>query len=459
MKTPLTKLFGTSGIRGIANRDVTPQLAIKVGQALAMYKKAGSILIAHDSRTTSQMLQRALAAGITACGATVLKQGMVPTPVLAYLTGQIKADAGIMITASHNPPEYNGIKLYNSDTTAYTESQQNQIEELITRRKFKLAPWRNIGRTTSIDETARYVELITKNVKLEENWRIIIDPGNGATSQLAPKLFRELNCDVVTVNAHPDGHFHGRGAEPNEESLRLLAKIVRKLKADLGVAYDGDGDRMLTVDEKGALMPLDQTLAAFAAYRIGRERRNKTVVTHVETSMCMETMLEARGGRVVRTKVGDVTITEAIKQHDAIFGGEPCGAWINPSFHYCPDGILSSVLLLEALERNNQSMSEFVSGVPRYPLLRENIVCANSIKHTVVKRGYKTLLSIFPDVTKHSKVDGLRLTLRHGWLLIRPSGTEPAIRITVEAETRKAAEAVMRKATKLMNKLVKEESQ
>jgi phosphoglucosamine mutase len=451
----LTKLFGTSGIRGKANKTITPQLALQIGQALAIHTKAKTILTAQDTRTTSPMLRHALTAGITACGANVLQQGTIPTPVLAYLTKKMKADAGVMITASHNPPEYNGIKLYNPDTTAYNRKQQTQIEKLITKKQFKTTTWQNIGKTTTINETQQYIEMITTNVKLKKPWKIIIDPGNGATSQLAPEIFRELNCNIMAINSQPDGHFPGRSAEPNEESLKPLCNIVRKLKADLGIAYDGDGDRMITTNEKGRITPSDQIFAAYAAHVIKRQK-NKTIVTHVETSMCIEKMIEAEGGKIARTKVGDVNITEAIKKHNATFGGEPCGAWIHPNYHYCPDGILSSILLLKALEETKQNLSSFISKVPQYPLLRQSVVCPNSVKIAVLKKTYEFLPAIFSDVKEQSKVDGFRLAFKQGWLLVRPSGTEPLVRITAEAENKKTAETIMEKAVKLVDKLVKE---
>jgi phosphoglucosamine mutase len=451
----LTNLFGTSGIRGKTNKDITPLLALQTGQAIVTYIKAKRILTAHDTRTTSPMLQQALIAGITACGATALNQGMVPTPVLAYLTRQTKADAGVMITASHNPPEYNGIKPYNPDTTAYNQRQQDEIEKVITKRKIKLTTWQNIGKTITIDETDQYIEMITNNIKLKKSWKIILDPGNGATGQLAPKIFQQLNCKVTSINSQPDGHFPGRGAEPNEESLKPLSSLVQRLKADLGIAYDGDGDRMITTDEKGQISPLDQTLAAYAAHRI-RQQKNKTVVTHVEASMSIDRMVESEGGRVVRTKVGDVSIAEAIKRHNSTFGGEPCGAWIHPNFHYCPDGILSSTLLLQALEEARLKLSQFTSKAQKYPLIRQDVTCPNPIKPKLMEKIFKVFPETFSETTEQSTVDGLRLTLKKAWLLIRPSGTEPLIRLTAEAETRQKAEVTMKKAIKLINRLIKE---
>lgn len=455
---PLTRLFGTSGVRGKTNKTVTPQLMLQIGQALTTHTKAKAILTAHDTRITSPMLQHALSAGITACGAIALQQGIIPTPVLAYLTKQAKADAGVMITASHNPPQYNGIKLYNQDTTAYNQTQQNQIEKLIIKQKPKFAKWQNMGKTITVNKTQQYINLIIENVQLKKPWKIIMDPGNGATCQLAPKIFHELNCNVMTINSQPDGHFPGRTAEPNEKTLSHLCTLVQKLKADVGIAYDGDGDRMIATDEKGHISPLDQLFAAYATHKI-KNQKNKTIVTHVEASMCIKKMVEDDDGKVIRTKVGDVNITEAIIQHNATFGGEPCGAWIHPKYHYCPDGILSSILLLQALEQANQTLSNFVSGVPQYPLLRRNVACPNSIKLAVLKKACEILPSIFHHVEAQSMIDGFRLTLNQGWILVRPSGTEPLMRITVEAESQKTLKTFMKKTVKLIDELVKEINQ
>lgn len=451
----LTKLFGTSGIRGRVNTTVTPQLALMVGQALASFTKAEKILIARDTRTTSPMLEDALTAGITSCGATTLQQGVIPTPVLAYLTKQTEAAAGVMITASHNPPEYNGLKFYNPDTTAYNQTQQIQMEQLIDKREFQPSTWQNVGKTLSIDKTDQYIVMITKRIILERPWKVILDLGNGATSQLAPRIFQQLNCNTLVLNAQPDGYFPGRGAEPSEESLKPLCSIVKEMKADIGIAYDGDGDRMIVVNEKGRITPPDQTFASYAAYAL-KKQNAQIMVTHVEASMCVEKMIEAEGGRVIRTKVGDVSITEAIREHNAAFGGEPCGAWIHSDFHYCPDGILSSILLLEALEKTDQSLSQFVSEAPKYPLIRQNVICPDPLKPKILEEACKSIPEIFHNVGEQSRVDGLRLTVKQGWLLLRPSGTEPLIRITAEAETQKDVEDIIGKAAKLVEKLVKE---
>jgi len=209
------------------------------------------------------------------------------------------------------------------------------------------------------------------------------------------------------------------------------------------------------VDEEGCFVDFDRVLAAYAAHVVNREP-DGIVVTNVETSMCVERMVEAHGGKVVRTKVGDVYVAEAMKRCDALFGGEPCGAWIHPQFHYCPDGILSSVLLLKALEDEGKKLSEFISGVPQYPNVRENIACENGAKQKVMEEVEEGLKAVFPSCTQVSMVDGVRLSLEDGWILVRASGTEPFIRLTVEGESLKAAKGIMEKGVMLVRGLVGE---
>ena len=450
------KLFGTSGVRAVVNRELTPSLAVQIGLALATKNKGGKTVVAYDARTSSPMLENAVTAGLLAAGASVHKLGMQPTPVLAYLTKSLKAKAGVMITASHNPPQYNGIKIFNRDSTAYDEKQQTLIERLIRRKAFKRAEWDKLKKPVETDEAYRYVEMVEDAVRLKREWLVVLDPGNGATSLLAPRIFRRLGCRVYTVNAQPDGFFPGRKPEPDEDSLKDLCRVVRSVGADVGIAYDGDGDRMALVDERGSFTSFDSVLAAYAAFQT-RRRGSAVIVTHVAASMRVEKMVEAAGGKVVRTRVGDVSIASALKKLGAVFGGEPCGAWIHPAFHYCPDGILSSALVLKALEEEGKRLSEFVAEAPEFPLLREKIPCPDSIKYAVVEKTAEMLLKAFPNPKEVLRIDGVRFTLENGWLLVRASGTEPLIRVTVEANSLKEAKQIMKKAARTVAELVKKE--
>ena len=449
------RLFGTSGIRGVLNVDLTPKLALDVGLALASYTNAGEVVLGRDTRVSSPLLEHSVTSGLLAGGSEVQRLGLTPTPVLAFLTRELKADTGVMITASHNPPEYNGIKIFNSDSMAYNEEEQKEIEKIINQKIFKRARWRDIKTPISLDETQCYPEAIKKAVALEGRWRVVLDPGCGATCHVAPALFRMLGCKVTVINGQPDGFFPGRGPAPDLETLRPLCEIVNHLHVDVAIAYDGDGDRMVVIDENGVIAPLDQTLAAYARYLIGKHKR-RVVVTTVEASMCIEKIIEPLHGRVVRTRVGDVEVATAVKRQKAVFGGEPCGAWIHPQLHYCPDGILSSVLLLKALEDEDKNLSSFVSDVPRYPILRQKLLCPHEAKSVVMEDLQETLPSLYSEIKEKLDIDGVRLTLKNGWILVRPSGTEPLIRVTVEAESHQEAENIMEKGIKQVKKSVEE---
>ncbi|MEM3579022.1 MAG: phosphoglucosamine mutase [Candidatus Bathyarchaeia archaeon] len=451
------KLFGSSGVRGLVNVELTPILAVKVGMAVGTFIGVGRVLVARDARTSSLMFEKALISGLQACGTKVFCLGVAPTPVLAYLTKNLGADAGVMITASHNPPEYNGIKLFDETGMSYGDEHQDEIERLIAHGNFRLAEWQNIGEAIQTDETSTYIKMVLENAKLNKKWHVVVDPGCGATSQIAPTIFKSLECKVTAINAQPDGFFPGRSPEPNAESLQCLAETVKALGANVGVAYDGDGDRVAFIDEKGAFVDFDRVLAAYASYTMKKILgKGKVVVTNVEASMCVERMVEPLGGKVVRTKVGDVYVAEAMKTFGAVFGGEPCGAWIHPQHHYCPDGILSSALLLKALEDEDKKLSEFVADVPFFQVLRRNIRCRNEIKHVVVEKAADRLKSCFPDYRDISTVDGVRLALEDGWVLVRASGTEPLVRLTVEGESLKVAEKIMEKAANVVAKVVED---
>jgi phosphoglucosamine mutase len=452
----MAKLFGSSGVRGLANVDLTPQLACKVGLAVATYAKAKKAVVARDTRVSGSMLEDALVSGLLSSGTEVLLAGIVPTPALAYATKAFGADAGFMLTASHNPPQYNGIKVFNCDSLSYTDEDQNAVEKNVREGTFALADWRSLGKTTPIDASQVYMEMALKAVALKRQWRVVVDPGCGATFDAAPAMLKAMGCKVTALNAHPDGYFPARKSEPTAESLKDLANVVKTLGADAGIAFDGDGDRVAFIDEKGAFVNFDRSLAAYAAYALKRSGGG-TVVTNVEASMCVETMAQTQGGRVIRSRVGDIYISEAIKRAGAVFGGEPCGAWVHPQLHYCPDGPLSAALFLKALEDEDKSVSEFVGAVPEYITLRENVTCKKELKYKAVAKIGATLKTAFPDYTDFSTVDGVRLALKNGWLLIRASGTEPLIRLTVEGESLAVANDITEKATALIKKQVEAE--
>jgi phosphoglucosamine mutase len=447
------KMFGSSGVRGLANVELTPTLTCKVGGAIAAYSKAKRAVVARDTRVSGCMIQDALVSSLLSAGITVYLADVVPTPVAAYATRYYGADVGFMITASHNPPQYNGIKVFNPETLSYVDADQDAVEKNIAENRYARADWRALGETFAVDASLPYFEMAKKAVSLKKKWHVIVDPGCGAAYSVAPRLLKMLGCKVTALNSQPDGHFPARSSEPTAESLKNLSDIVRVLGADIGIAFDGDADRVAFVDEKGVFVNFDRSLAAYSAY-ILKKTGGGVVATNVEASMCVETMAERFGGKVVRTKVGDIYVSEAIKRDKAVFGGEPCGAWVHPEQHYCPDGPLSAALFLKALESEGKTVSQFIDEVPEYITLRENIKCPNESKKKAVAAIAATIKKDFPGYTDFSTIDGVRLALKNGWFLIRASGTEPLIRITVEGESAKVAKELMLKATELIRKQI-----
>lgn len=445
----MQKLFGSSGVRGIVNDFLTPELVCNVGLASASQIRAKKAIVGRDTRVSGLMLKEALISGLLSCGVEVKYVGIVPTPMLAYLTKKLDADVGFMLTASHNPAQYNGIKIFDNTSLSYSDEKQKNVEKRVKEKNYVLANWQNIGKATKKDASLLYLEMIKKIDKLQKKWKLVMDPGCGATFSIGPRLFQNCGCDVTVLNGQPDGTFPARKSEPTEESLRDLSYVIKIFDSDIGIAFDGDGDRVAFITKDGKFVNSDILLAAFAGYILKRNRGG-IVVTNVETSMCFEKIAKDFNGKVIRTKVGDVYLSEAIKRNRAVFGGEPCGAWIHPQFHYCPDGPLSGVLLLNALEEENKTLDEFISKVPKFTTLRKNIFCSNKNKNKTTKILKEKIKKAFSNLMNISTIDGIRVSLENGWMLIRASGTEPLIRLTVEGESLKIAEDILERGIELI---------
>lgn len=437
--------FGTSGIRGVVNNELTPTLALQLGAALASQICSGEIVVGRDTRISGKMLENALVAGTSSCGSNSRTLGIVPTPVLAYLARELKANAGVAISASHNPPQYNGLKVFDSTTLAYTDVQQKKLEELINQRGFVFSKWNTVGSSEAVEVKSLYISGLTEILELKKSWKIVCDLFNGATCSIASEIFNEFRCNATYLNAQCDGLFPSGSPEPTSNTLKRLGYFVKKTNAEIGFGFDGDGDRMIPIDEKGRWHYPDRVLAAYAGH-IVESKGGGVVVTHIGTSMCIEDVVLKAGGSLVRTKVGDVSIADAVMRHEAIFGGEPVGAWIHPDVHLCPDGILSALRLMKALEDERKTLSEFIAEIPEYPLLRAKIDCPNLRKKEAMNKISTLYRDTFDDMLSASVLDGVRIELDEGWTLIRPSGTEPVIRITVEAENMTYAEELMEKS-------------
>lgn len=443
-------LFGSSGIRGLANVKITPSMAYKIGETLASLPHVERVVLGRDSRITGPMLENALCSGALSCGADVLMEDIIPTPVVAWKTMNTQNSVGVMITASHNPPSYNGFKVFDDNGMSVTEEEQRKITDILQGEYFKHADWKSLGTAHYTKIREEYIEAIIDGLRVKNNWHLACDCLCGATGTTAKKTFDAASLQTDFLNAQPDGRFPAGNPEPNPENLSRLGLFVAQRGADIGFAFDGDGDRMMAIDEWGNPVSPDMLLASYAGY-LTRRKEGGVVITHVGASMCIDDMVKKEGGIVKRTRVGDSFIAQAMDRHDAIFGGEPVGAWIHPDTHMCPDGILSALKLLEALEEEDVTLSEFVNRSPEYPVIRSSLECPEERKECVmgvIKGRYEME---FTDVESVNTVDGIRLQLREGWILIRPSGTEPLIRITAEARNHRKAEEIMEKGRKLVN--------
>jgi phosphoglucosamine mutase len=431
------KLFGSSGIRGIANKDVTPELALKVGLVLGSRKKTA--VIGRDPRVSAPMIEHALIAGLTASGCDVTEVGLVTTPTLAYAARDY--ECGVMVTASHNPSEYVGIKLWNPDGMAFDSAQQDEIEKAIEEENFTRVPWNLIGKFEEDGNAIRAHMNRIKKLVGSSSLKIVLDCGCGAGGTISPYLLQELGCEVITLNAQPDGHFPARNPEPTDENLSMLKKTVVDFGADLGIAHDGDADRMMAVDEKGNFVSGDELLAIFGLYECGSSKG--TVVVPVDTSMMVDDFL--KGSEIVRTRVGDVYVAEGIKKCGAIYGGEPSGSWIFPKISYCPDGVYAAARLVDIV--SEKKLSELREELPCYATKRGTLPCANEKKAEFMKK-VKAKLEPLGEVLD---IDGIRVEMENGWVLVRPSGTEAKVRITAEArenvdEIFEMAEKIVREA-------------
>jgi len=418
--------FGSSGIRGLANVEVTPQLALQVGQVVGEFYN--SAIVGRDPRTTGPMLASALLAGLLSAGADGIDAGLVSTPTLAR--GAADYGCGIEVTASHNPAPYNGIKLWNPDGMAFDEKQQDEIEAALDAGKFRASAWDAVGRLSSRgDLVAEHIDAILAEVGTVK-LRVVVDCACGATATITPFLLREMGCEVIALNAQPDGHFPGREPEPTEENLGLLKNTVRAVRADLGIAHDGDGDRMVAVDRDGTFLGGDTLLALFAKQEV-----RHALVVPVDASMVLEDLLP--NAKVYRTRVGDVYVAGELKRRGADFGGEPSGTWIFPKATLCPDGVYAAARLVKLAAEG--SLTSAVRAIPRYPMIRGTVPFDRARRAQVETRLDAAVRGLGAEVTT---VDGWRLRWDDGWALVRLSGTEPKIRVLAESRDEARAKAI-----------------
>jgi phosphoglucosamine mutase len=398
-------LFGSSGIRRKYDLQLA-ELALSLGSALASTSE--EVVVGTDTRTTGPVLAGAAIAGLLSGGARVSLGGIAPTPTVAYAARD--HDCGLMVTASHNPEEYNGLKVFNPDGSSFTPPQQEEIEGKM--KDFHWKGWECQGEVRATDIITGHREAILDQLEAGADLRVVLDCGNGAGSVITPGLLSEMGIAVLTLNCNPGGHF-ARPSEPQEELLGYVAEMVRAESADGGIVHDGDADRMMAFDGKGRFIDGDRLLVLFARY-LGAKR----VVTTLDASMIIDEVAE-----VQRTPVGDSYVSARLRK-GGDFGGEPSGAWIFPGHSLCPDGVYAAALFCEMA--SEWDIARELDRIPRFPIVRESSPCSDAAG--VLRR-----------LGADSPTDGIRREEEDGWFLIRASGTEPKVRITAEGKTARAA--------------------
>lgn len=415
-------LFGSSGIRKLFAQELL-SLGPLVGAAVA--SNAKRVVLATDSRTSRNTLSDVILSGLISGGAEVLFGGIAPTPSVALAAG--KADAGVMITASHNPENYNGYKLFRPDGSSYTVAQQEEIERRIAEPVY--AAWDKQGSVSSVDIITPHKEKILAEISVPENMTVVVDCGNGAGGQITPDVIGADGAKVIPVNCDPSGKF-ARPSEPLEKNLLHIPELIRKTGASCAVVNDGDADRMMAFDNRGRYVDGDQLLALFAKYLDAKQ-----VVTTVDASMAIEEVAE-----VHRTPVGDSFVSEELLSWGT-FGGEPSGSWIFPKHSLCPDGPYAAALFAEISSEWN--VAEELDALPKYTILRDAVMTPHG----------KEIMGV---LGAENPTDGIRVSDENGWYLIRASGTEPKVRCTAEGRTKEDAKRMLEAGMSALKKAEKE---
>ncbi len=424
------KLFGTDGIRGVANEYLTPELAYKVGRAGAYVLskgEKGTIVVGRDTRKSGDMLEAALIAGICSTGLDIISVGIIPTPAVAYLTRKYGALAGIVISASHNPIEYNGIKFFNENGFKLKDNIEEKIEEYIL--EDKEIPLRPIGGDIGKKITVRngeneYINFLKETIDMDfSGVKVAIDCGNGAAFSIAPKVFKELNAEVRTINNEPNGT--NINVNCGSTNPKMVKDLVLDMKADIGLAFDGDADRLIAVDNKGKIIDGDHILA-ISATQLKEEGRlkNDTVVGTVMTNMGLDNYLKENGMNIIKTKVGDRHVIEEMHNKDYVLGGEQSGHIIFLEYNTTGDGLLTALQLVSIMKKTGKTMSQLNSLMTSLPQVLENARVKEELKY-----GYLEDEIIKEEIQKLEKIFH-----GEGRVVIRPSGTEPLVRVMIEGK-------------------------
>lgn len=423
----LGRLFGTDGVRGVANVDLTPELAFALGRSGAFVltngKKRPQLVVGRDTRQSGDMLEAALVAGILSVGGDVLAAGIIPTPAIAYLTRVLGADAGVMISASHNPVPDNGIKFFSAQGYKLPDETEDQIESFLAEHNLPRPTGGEVGKKRELD---RATELYLNHLQQElgtdlSGFNIVVDTAHGAAYQAAPNILKRLGAEVTAINAAPTGT--NINVNCGSTYPQMLQHMVKETGADVGLAFDGDADRLIAVDERGHLVDGDQIMAILALWQQekGLLVGNGLVATSM-SNMGLEIAFREHGLKLIRTQVGDRYVLEELQRRGWNLGGEQSGHIINLNYNTTGDGLSTALQLLNVLAEKRQPLSKLAAVVKHFPQLMINVPVKN-------KDGWQENEQIKAAISKaEQNLHG------RGRILVRPSGTEPVIRVMVEGE-------------------------
>ncbi len=437
----MTRLFGTNGIREVVGTTFTPSFVTRVAGAIASEAPHDRpIVIGWDGRTSSAAFAHLASATLAAAGHRVIELGLLPTPAIQYNVPQLGAGLAVIVTASHNPPEFNGIKCIDDQGIEVAREVEERIEAAFDGSVAPLTTFERFGEIAHDALGAgRYLrgilEVVDRGRIAARHLHVALDCGNGASIPTSPALLQRLGCRTVTLNGHLDGTFPGRRSEPTEANVGDLKRLVPSVGADLGVAHDGDADRAVFVDATGRYVPGETMLALLARDAVERQGGG-TVVVPVSASQAVEDAVAPLGGHVVYSRVGSPSVVRAMRDHHAVFGGEDNGGLIFPAFQLARDGAMALAAALDLLARRGATLAELVAEVPRYALVRETVACPVELRGPVLARLAEEFGRGGAEV---DTLDGVKVRGPSGWFLLRPSGTEPIFRVSAESRDATAA--------------------
>lgn len=447
MRAIPTLKISISGVRGVVGQSLTPKLLTRFAQAFGTHTGPGTIVIGRDPRTSGEMVKHAVVAGILATGSRVVDIGVCPVPTVQLQVRHRRAQGGIAITASHNPAEWNALKFIGSNGLFLDAGQARELLDIYHQGEYTKVGGAEIR---TVEEAEGATDLHIKSIldalgplpKRSKKLRVVLDSCNGAGSIVGPKLIEALGAEVIGINVTPDGSFP-RPAEPVPENLGELCAKVKEHKADVGFAQDMDADRLAIVSDRGEAIGEDYTLVLAMLYVLGREKG--PVVANLSTTSAVEDIAKRFDCPVFLTKIGEVNVTDAMRLHDAVIGGEGNGGVIYPRINFARDSLTGMALVLHLLAESGKSVTELLESVPRYSIVKEKMACPSD-RISAVLRMVRREFAEFQMDTR----DGVKVILPDGWLLVRGSNTEPIIRIVAEARSEPQARTMI---TTLLDKI------